>query len=309
MIYTLTMNPAIDFNITGKNIKKNFVNRTWNPVYTPNGKGVNVSLVLKYFNCDSVVMGFFGGFSGKYIIDELKKSNILVSPVWVDDITRINIFLNDGADEYKFVNKGAFVSQNKQKKLLQNLQNLTDCEYLSISGSLPPGIEENFYDKIANICSQKNIKLILDISSPKLKDLLKYKPFLIKPNDDEIKTIFNYDITSDETAIIVLNKLVQAGAQNILLTLGEKGAYFTDGTTVYFSSTQKIKLLSSACAGDSALAAFLSEFLYGKNIENALKKSAATGANVAESNAIGTLDKVAIYSKNINVIKKGLITI
>ncbi|TCS81950.1 1-phosphofructokinase [Pectinatus cerevisiiphilus] len=307
MIYTLTMNPAIDFNITGKDIKKNFVNRTWNPVYTPNGKGVNVSLVLKHFGYKSVVMGFFGGFSGKYIVDELERANIDVQPVWVDDVTRINIFLNDGSDEYKFVNKGAFVSYQNQQELLQRIQALTDCEYLSISGSLPPGIDEDYYDEIAQICREKNIKLILDISSPHLKELLKYKPFLIKPNDDEVKQIFGYDVISDDTAVVALKALTKQGARNVLLTMGSKGAYFTNGRDVYFSTAQKIKLLSSACAGDSALAAFLSEFLYEGSIEEALKKSAATGANVAESNALGEMEKVEEYMNHIQIIKKGKI--
>ncbi|WP_196593637.1 1-phosphofructokinase [Pectinatus sottacetonis] len=303
MIYTLTMNPAIDFNITGQNIRKNHVNRTWNPVYTPNGKGVNVSLVLKHFNCESVAMGFFGGFSGKYIIDELKKTGIEVSPVWIDTVTRINVFLNAGKDEYKFVNKGPLVAEKYQQELLFKLKQLDDCEYLSISGSLPVGVSEEYYDKIAEICEMKNIKLILDISSPKLKELLKYRPFLIKPNDDEINAIFGYEIKSDETAMQALTELVYKGAQNILLTMGDKGAYFTNGKDIYFSTAQKVELLSSACAGDSALAAFLSGFLYGGTIESSLKKSAATGANVAESNALGNMKKVEEYMNNINIRK------
>ena len=303
MIYTLTMNPAIDFNITGQDIKKNYVNRTWNPVYTPNGKGVNVSLALKHFDCKSVVMGFFGGFSGRYIVDELHNAGVAVNPVWIDGITRINVFLNDGNDEYKFVNKGPAVSQKSQNKMINKIKNLFDCEYLSISGSLPPGIEEYYYEQIAQICQKKKIKLILDISSTKLKDLLKYNPFLIKPNDDEVRDIFGYEITSDKTAADALAAIIQQGAQNVLLTMGAKGAYFTDGNDVYYSTAQKIKLLSSACAGDSALAAFLSEFLHGGGIEAALKKSAATGANVAESNALGNMAKVEEYIKNIQIRK------
>ena len=303
MIYTLTMNPAIDFNITGKDIKKNYVNRTWNPVYTPNGKGVNVSLVLKHFDCKSAVMGFFGGFSGRYIVEELQNIGVAVNPVWIDEITRINVFLNDGNDEYKFVNKGPFISQKSQNEMIKKIENLSDCEYLSISGSLPTGIEEYYYEQIAQICQKKKIKLVLDISSSKLKDLLKYNPFLIKPNDDEVRDIFGYEIISDKTAADALAAIIQQGAQNVLLTMGAKGAYFTDGSDVYYSTAQKIKLLSSACAGDSALAAFLSEFLHGGGIEAALKKSAATGANVAESNALGDMAKVEEYIKNIRIKK------
>ena len=303
MIYTLTMNPAIDFNMTGENIKKNYINRTWNPVYTPNGKGVNVSIVLKHFNYKSIVMGFFGGFSGRYIVDALENIGIAVNPVWIDDITRINVFLNDGTDEYKFVNKGPFIKPTKQMEMLNEIKNLCDCEYLLISGSLPPGIKDVYYEQIAQICREKEIRLILDISSPKMKDLLKYRPFLIKPNDDEVKEIFGYELDTNKKIIVALQNLIAQGAQNILLTMGDKGAYFTDGSQIYYSTAQKIKLLSSACAGDSALAAFLSEFLQGGEVELALKKSAATGANVAESNALGDFSNVEKYINNINVIK------
>ncbi|MDZ7543389.1 1-phosphofructokinase, partial [Clostridium perfringens] len=139
------------------------------------------------------------------------------------------------------------------------------------------------------------IDVILDISSKKLKDLLKYNPLLIKPNDEEVKDIFGLDINNEKDALDVLKYLKNEGAQNILLTLGEKGMYFYNGEKAYYCTAPKIKLLSSACAGDSSLAAFLSEWLKGNNIEYALKKSSATGANVAESSGLGTFSKVNEY--------------
>lgn len=104
MIYTLTTNPAIDMNICTNSIERKIVNRTHDAVYSANGKGLNVSFVLKHFGVDSKVLGFFGGFSGKYIVDETRKKGIEIFPVEVEDTTRINIFLNDGDGEFKFVN-------------------------------------------------------------------------------------------------------------------------------------------------------------------------------------------------------------
>ncbi|HBO37982.1 MAG TPA: 1-phosphofructokinase [Pasteurellaceae bacterium] len=302
MIYTLTTNPAIDMNISSNGFFPNKVNRTFNAVYTPNGKGLNVSFVLKHFGIPSKILGFFGGFSGQFIVNEAIRRDFELLPIWIDDITRINIFFNDGEKEYKLVNEGAFTPPHKQIALLNKLENLNDLEFLSISGSLPKGIDNHYYEEILKICVEKNTKIILDISANNLKTLLNYKPYLIKPNDDEVREIFGIDIKDENDAVNALYKLNQLGAQNILLTLGEKGAYFFNGRQIYYASAQPIKLVSSACAGDSALAAFLSVWLKEpENITEALKLSAATGANVAESNGIGDLTKVKEYKKNITI--------
>ena len=216
-----------------------------------------------------------------------------VDPVWVDDTTRINIFLNDGEKEYKFVNEGSFVTEENQFQLLKMIKEARDMDYLSISGSLAKGINTAYYDQILEVCQQKNVDVILDISSPKLAELLKYKPLLIKPNDEELKDIFGIDLKTEKDMINALDFLHKEGAQNILLTLGDKGSYFYNGKNVYYASAQPVKL-----------AAFLSVWLDDQTkIVEALKNSAATGANVAESNAIGTLEKVEEYKKNIQVRK------
>lgn len=302
MIYTLTTNPAIDMNISSKGLEARKVNRTFGAVYTPNGKGLNVSFVLGHYGVESKILGFFGGFSGKYIVEESEKMGFEVNPVWVEDTTRVNVFLFDGKTEYKLVNEGSYVTESAQKELLNLIEMSDDMEYLSISGSLPLGIDTGFYDKIFEVCEKKGVKVILDISSKKLAELLKYKPLLIKPNDEEIQGIFGIELKTEEDMISALEFLHSEGAQNILLTLGEKGSYFYNGEHIYFATAQPIKLLSSVCAGDSALAAFMSIWLKSPSeVEEAMKLSAATGANVAESNAIGTLEKVEEYRKNIQV--------
>lgn len=292
MIYTLTTNPAIDMNFSAYTFEPSLVNRTYDTIYSANGKGINVSLTLDYFNTRSVVLGFFGGFTGKYIVDTLKQKNINVIPVWTEQDTRINIFINNENEEYKFINSGPFINKEQQEELLKELQNSLDCSLLVISGSLPPGIQYDFYDKVLNICKQKNIEVVLDISSEKkLKELLKYNPKLIKPNDEEIKDIFNIKINDEKDAIYTLDYLYKEGTKNILLTLGEKGLYFYNGKKAYYCSSAKIKLLSSACAGDACLATFLSQWLNNEddenNIKNALKKAAAIGADVASCYGLG----------------------
>ena len=302
MFYTLTANPAVDMTVFSDGLKRNEVNRTTNAVYTGNGKGVNVSIVLKHFGKNSTVLGFFGGFSGQFIVNECEKKGLFVKPVMIDDITRINVCLNDGNGEFHMVNEGPVVAKNKQVEFLKLLENLDNAEYLCISGSLPRGITPDFYDKIFDCCAKKGIKVILDISSPKLKDLLSYRPLLIKPNDDELCDVFGITLTCEEDIKNALKTLHELGAQNILLTLGDKGSFFSDGKKIFKCGSYPVKLVSSVCCGDSFLAAFLSEWTKDKpDVEFALKKAAATGANVAESAGIGNLDKVEEYAKHIEV--------
>lgn len=302
MIYTLTTNPAIDMNICCNGLEPNKVTRTFGAVYSPNGKGLNVTFTLGHFGVPSKILGFFGGFSGKYIVEESGKRGFEVLPVWVDDITRINVFLNDGTAEYTMPNEGSFVPAEKQQELLRVIENAEDMEYLSISGSLPKGVSTDLYDDILQLCQRKGIRVILDISSAKLTGLLKYKPLLIKPNDEELQQILGVTLQTEEDMIAVLRRLHEMGAQNILLTLGEKGSYFYNGQAIYYAGVQPVKLLSSACAGDASLAAFLSIWLKQPcEIADAMKNAAAVGANVAESAGLGDFSKVEEYRKNIQV--------
>ncbi len=233
MYYTLTTNPAIDMNIRSKGIFSKRINRTSDAVYTPNGKGINVSFVLEHFGVSSGILGFFGGFSGEYIVKEIEERGFSVFPIWVDTPTRINVFLNDGNQEYKFVNDGASVSRKKQLEMLECIKTLSDMDYLGVSGSLSAGMEPEYYDEILKICQAREIPVILDISSSRLKELLRYHPLLIKPNDEEIRAIFGMTMENEKESIAVLDHLHMKGAQNILLTMGEKGSYFSNGVSIY----------------------------------------------------------------------------
>lgn len=303
MIYTLTMNPAVDMNISSQGIYPKVVNRTWDNFYSHNGKGINLTRVLRHFGMDSAAMGFFGGFSGRFIVDELEKEGVPVYSIPVEETTRINIFLNDGSHEYKFVGAGAYVSPEAQKHLLDLLETLPDFDYFTINGSLPPGIGESFYDEILEVCNHRGAKVVLDISSKRMPELLRFRPLLIKPNDEEVKEIWGKTLDSLEAVEDTMALLHEQGAQNVLLTLGDKGMLFSNGTELWFCNAPKVKLVSSACAGDSCLAAFLSEWLSGNGLEAAMKKGSATGADVAGSNGIGDLLRVSTYMQSLTARK------
>ncbi|MCG9628097.1 1-phosphofructokinase family hexose kinase [Vibrio mediterranei] len=290
MLYTLTMNAAIDLNLTCMQIESEKVNRVSESAYSPNGKAINVSIVLDHFGVDSVAMGIFGGFTGKHIVDCLKEKGINVHPFFIDGRTRINVFVNDDNKEYKFVSKGGHVSQGVKDDILASIRGASDMEYLVVSGSLPPGVEPEYLDQIMVACEDNNVEVIIDISHKHLSSLLSHKPLLIKPNDEELLSVFGLRAETHAEAQDSLGTLHSLGAQNILLTLGSKGMYFSNGDSIHFCNAPEIKLHSSACAGDSSLAAFLSIWLKNElNIQHAMKTASAVGADVASSSGIGEL--------------------
>lgn len=288
---------------TSAPIEPSVVNRTFDAHYTANGKGLNVSYVLKHYGVPSKILGFFGGFSGKFIVDTFNNvHHIPVLPVTIDDITRVNVFLFDGSDEYKMVNEGSLVDMQHQDKLIMQLESLDDLDVLSISGSLPKGVGPDLYNRVLQTCADKGAKVVLDISHKSLSDWLDFQPYLIKPNDEEIQDIFGWEIASEDDVVEVLHKLHERGAQNILLTLGDKGMYFYCGVQgdnykkIFYASVPPAKVLSSVCAGDSSLAAFMANWKFGEgDIERAMKCACATGADVAMSQGIGDLARVSDF--------------
>lgn len=303
MIHTLTLNTAIDMNIFCSSLQPSAVNRTQHTEYCPNGKGVNVSLVLHHFKQPTHVMGIFGGFTGRYIVEELRKQSIKVTPAWVSEPTRINIFINDGIDEYKLVNPGARIDDDCKQQIIHHLDCVTSGDYLVISGSLPPGIESRFYAEVMTLCQNKGCEVILDISHTSLRQLLEFHPLLIKPNDDELKEIFDLDVGSTQQVREAMLTLHQLGARNVLLTLGGKGLYFSNGAALWFCSAPKVELVSSACAGDAALGAFLSKWLNHDDVTRALALASATGADVASSAGLGKLNRTKELQQQVQIVQ------
>lgn len=292
MIYTLTTNPAVDMNISAKELAPNRVIRTSGAVYTPNGKGLNVSFTLRHYGIDSTILGFFGGFTGDYIVRKAART-CPVLPVMIDGTTRVNVFLSVGLDEYTLPNVGAPVNRNQQLEMLSVMRGLNDLEVLSVSGSLSPKMESSYYNELIEVAQSKGAEVVLDISSGHLAELIERRPLLIKPNGDELRSIFGLEAHDEQGAIDALRQLRARGAQNVLLTLGDRGAYFSGADGIWHASAARVRTLSTACAGDAALASFMSVWLEDPDrVEDALVRSMATGASVAASAGLGDFSKV-----------------
>ena len=306
MIYTLTANPAIDYNVTSDGLEPNTVTRTRDAVYSPNGKGLNVSRVLHHYGVPTTILGFFAGFSGRFIVEGAEAAGVPVKPVWTEGITRVNVFLNAGPDtEYNMVNAGAAVNPENEAELYRLIEGLDDLDCLVISGSLPPNTSEDFLDQVIDRVKAKGAEVVLDISSKKLARLVEKGPLLIKPNDDELADIFGIEVDGEDDGSVkaAMAELHRRGVKNVLLTLGGAGAYFSNGEHIWFAKrTFDVKLVSTVCAGDSSLAAFLSVWHDDRAaVVEALKLSMATGANVVECPGIGDFAHVDEYKEKILV--------
>lgn len=285
MIYTITLNPAIDLVIITKKLEPNIVNRTENFELQPNGKGVNVSFILKKMGIENMATGIGGGFTLDYITAGLKEKGIRTNFLKVKEPTRINVFTRvlDQNREYKEVNPGPEVDEKVQEQFLEYLKTmLKERDTLIISGSFSKGIKQDYLVKIAEITADKKVKLVIDSSSKAVLDTLPYHPYLLKPNDQELASFFDLNEKLDQEKIIKLaRKLINAGCKNVLVSLGESGAALIDKNHAYFGNAPKISVLNTAGAGDTMLGTFVGKKELGCNTTEALKFAIAAGSDTA----------------------------
>ncbi|MGM7719749.1 1-phosphofructokinase [Metabacillus sp. Hm71] len=301
MIYTCTLNPAIDLFVDVDYLEPNVVNRTNSEDYQPNGKSINISILLKQMGINNTAIGFIGGFTGKYIENELQQLGIVTDFIEIEGITRINTFVRTNEKEYKIVNKGPSIPNIKKDEILKKLECIPKESILFVSGSLPKGISEEIYIDIAKISKQNSLKLILDISSVKLLDCLPYHPYLIKPNQEELANLFNMDTVNKEQAFELGKQLLKQGAERVLVSLGEDGALFISDEETIKVTTPKGKVVNTACAGDALLASFIGKLTLGSSIEEALIFASATGASTAFSKGLSDLTDVKQLMSQITV--------
>ena len=285
MIYTVTLNPAIDLVIVTKKLEPKVVNRTEKFELQPNGKGVNVSFILKQLGIDSVATGIGGGFTLDYVISGLAEKGIKTNFLKVKEPTRVNVFTDvlDEGTEYKQVNPGPVVSSDKQDQFLDYLEStVTKDDMVVVSGSFSRGIKPDFLVQLAQLVQKQGAKFAIDSSYLEVIDTLKYRPFLLKPNDSELAAFFNYEgeMTAAKT-VELAQKLIKLGCQNVLVSLGADGAAFINKYHVLFANAPQIQVVNSACAGDTMLGTFIAFLEKNKPVSAALKMAVAAGSDTA----------------------------
>lgn len=287
MIYTLTLNPAIDYVVAVSNFAEGIINRTNSENIFAGGKGINVSTVLNNLGKKNVTMGFIAGDTGKMLDSMLKKEGYLTDFVIISEgMTRINVKLSSKL-ETEINGSGPIIKDEDIETLFEKLSKLTKGDILIMSGSIPAGVAKDIYGNICELLSKKGVDYIVDAVSDKLLTTLRYHPLLVKPNHHELGEIFGVKIDSYEDAALYAKELRKMGAKNVMVSMASKGAVLVDEyDNAYFVCPPKGTVVNSVGAGDTSVGMFVASYIdqvskikpidYSEILKNAVCAGSAT---------------------------------
>ena len=305
MIYTVTLNPAIDYIAEVTDIKEEKINRAISEKVLAGGKGINVSIVLKNLGIESTAMGFIAGFTGKEIQRQVENHGINTDFVYLENkFSRINVKLLSKtagvvSSETAINGEGPKVSEKEIEELMKKIDKLQKGDFLVLAGSVSKKMKDDIYEKICKRIKDKEIKIVADATGKLLVNVLKYNPFLIKPNKHELEEIFEDEINTKEEIIMYAKKMQEMGAKNVLISLGQDGAVLvTKDKNVQYLKAPKGQLVNSVGSGDSMVAGFLAGLLSYDDYEKAFKMGIAAGSASAFSENLATKEEIlTLFSK------------
>ena len=288
MIYTVTLNPSIDYIIETDKFKIGEVNRANKEELYPGWKGINVSLMLNELQVENTALGFLGGFIGEYIENTLASNGVNTEFIKLEKgFSRINLKIKNEV-ETEINGKGPHISEDNLQLLYKKIEKLKDEDILVLCGSIPKSLSNTLYQDIISMVAKKNVKVIVDATSNLLLNTLKYNPFLIKPNIHELEEIFDTKIDCIDSTIFYATKLKDMGAENVLISMGKDGALLIDSKgKIYLSNAPYGDVVNTVGSGDSMVAGFISGYLKTKDYKEALKLGASCGSATAFSSGIG----------------------
>lgn len=292
MIYTITFNPAIDYVVHADKIKPGLVNRSKSEEFYFGGKGINVSLVLKELGLASKTLGFVAGFTGMAIEKGVSEEGIETDFVHLENgISRINIKIKAG-NETEINCQGPEISAEDINKLFEKLDEIKDGDTIVLAGSIPGSLPSDIYEKILEYLSGKNVKTVVDATKELLLNVLKYKPFLVKPNNHELGEMFGVTLTTIEEIEEYAGKLKKLGARNVLVSMAGDGAFLLDENgKSHICGVCKGEVVNSVGAGDSMVAGFIAGSQDG-DYEYALKLGTAAGGATTFSDGLARREDI-----------------
>lgn len=293
MIYTVTFNPSLDYIVSVNDFQLGLTNRTDSELILPGGKGINVSTILMNLGIDSTAFGFAAGFTGEEIIREVEAMGIRSDFIKIDSgISRINLKLKN-IDGTEINGSGPEISEEKIEELLRKLDILGEGDILVLAGSIPASMPADMYSTIMERLQHKNVTFIVDATKDLLINVLKYKPFLIKPNNHELGELFDVKLTTREEVIPYGKKLQKQGARNVLISMAGEGAVLVaeDGS-VYEAPAPKGTLVNAVGAGDSMVAGFTAGWIEKKDYRHAFYMGVSAGSASAFSEYLATKEEI-----------------
>lgn len=303
MIYTITLNPNIDYFMRlTKPARLGEINRAAREWMLPGGKGVNVSLVLSRLGAPTLALGFVAGESGEMFLSLLHTYRCAADFVRLPaGQTRINVKL-EGENETAFNGKGPDLTEQALDALIQKLSGLSGSDTLVLSGNAPENLPDAF-DRLAAFANEHGAKLVVDMAGEPLRRALQYRPFLIKPNAEELSELCRTPVSDAESAAALALSLRAGGVENVLVSLGADGAVLAagDGRVYRAAGDGRFEVLSTVGAGDSMLAGFLAGLSAGQGYDGALRLAAAAGTATACSDALAEAAQIETVLPRIRV--------
>lgn len=311
MITTVTLNPAVDITIEIDDFNVGFVNRAVNKRKDPGGKGINVSRVIKGLKEETTAIGFVGGKNGEFIIDSLKKEGINYDFVLVDRETRENIKIVDRLNKtFTDINlNGEIISEEKGKELLKKVDKwAAKSSVMVFSGSIPKGINNDIYAQMIKIANNYNIKSILDSEGDSFIKGLQSRPYLVKPNKEELENTFKVKLNNIVEVIEFSRKnILSQGVKIAVISMGEQGSLALSKNEGYFASPLQVEVKSTVGAGDSMVAMLAIALHHDYPLPKALKMaSAAAAASITKPGTeLATLEELTNFEEKIKINKIG----
>lgn len=281
MIYTVTLNPALDKTVEIPGMALDTVNRVTSMRTDPGGKGINVSKVIAKLGGESCAVGILGGESGRTLLAALEREGLRTHFRFVEGQTRTNLKIIDRAlhTNTDINEPGLTVSPADLDALLRDLLGMVrEGDIVVLAGSLPQGAPQDTYRVWTAACREKGARVCLDADGVLLAEGLKAAPYLIKPNEDELSRLVGHRFTDTDELIAEGRRLLKGGVTRVVISLGERGALYLRGNEVLYAEGLSVPVGSTVGAGDSVVAALAYADSLGMSDEDAVRLSTATGA-------------------------------
>lgn len=292
MIYTVTLNPAVDYVVGLDKLVPGAVNRCIREDIQFGGKGINVSRVLHNLGVETTALGFVAGFTGQALEQGLQAMGISTRFVTVSEgVTRINVKINAG-QETEINGIGPRITSDEMEQLMTQLRSVEPGDTVVFSGSLPKCLITETYGQLMD-CLQSGVATVVDTTGDVLRYALTRKPYLVKPNLQELQDLFGISMDTKENILYAAGQLQEMGARNVLVSMGAQGAVLLDEAgQAHWSAAPQGEAINSVGAGDSMVAGFLAATAEGKNLEFALRMGIAAGSATAFQTGLAGKEKI-----------------
>lgn len=298
MIFTMTLNPAIDYKIKVDRFELNQLNRFKKASLHPGGKGINVSAVLKNLGVESKAITILGGFTGKYLLETMKKEYHLdLNPIWVEGDTRINIKMMID-HETELNHEGPRVKDEQFEIILNQVDQMTSDDLIIIGGSAPNG-QRDAFQQIAQRCDDKDIPFIMDTPGEMFHQFIDHKPFLMKPNLKELNDYLLMDLYEIEEIVFYGRQLIYRGVKHMIISLGERGSLYLDHEKAYLAHPIDGKAISTTGAGDSMVAGFVAMYQLTQDPKKAFIEAVAAASATVFTGKLATHRDIQKYQTKV----------